>query len=48
MREDPEPRARQNDESMIIIGSLIESLPGNSKSRLEALFELDTIEKKWK
>lgn len=48
MREDPEPRARQNDESMIIIGSLIESLPGNSKSRLEALFELDIIEQKWK
>jgi hypothetical protein len=48
MREDPEPRARENDESIIIVGSLIERLPGNSKSRLETLFELDTIEQKWK
>lgn len=46
LREDPEPRARQNDESIIIVGSLIERLPGNSKSRLEILFKLETLEQK--
>jgi hypothetical protein len=48
MREDPEPRAKANNETMIIVGSLIESLPGDSKTRLETLFGLETIDQKWK
>ncbi|KAJ5095260.1 hypothetical protein N7532_007551 [Penicillium argentinense] len=48
LREDLELRARDNDETMIIVGSLVEPIPGSSQTRLERLFGLDTIDQKRK
>lgn len=46
LRDDLEPKAAANGESLIIATSLFEQQPGDSKTRAEVVFRLDTEEQR--
>jgi hypothetical protein len=49
LREDLEPRARMNDETLVVAAALMERHPQDGKTYPERLFKLDTVEerKEW-
>ncbi|KAL4895701.1 IucC family-domain-containing protein [Aspergillus ambiguus] len=49
LREDPEPRARDNNEALIVVATLLERQLSDGRTHAEKLFNLDTAEarKEW-
>ncbi|KAF7128318.1 hypothetical protein CNMCM5793_002860 [Aspergillus hiratsukae] len=48
LREDLEPRARMNNETLVVAAALMERHPEDGKTYPERLFNLDTVEKRKK